>query len=1018
MVAGVRQKHGVASGLQGLLQVDQAGVAPAVLNAAVHVVREQNDHAVLRQRLLGYDGDAALAAGIGVIGGNHVVIVDRGGLLALADGDVLAGHGLDVVDENLVVQHHLVLQDRHVLQAEHGKAVALVLQHVVVGRQLVGPRQVQRLVLAGLLVQDLYVLHAVGIQTGRADPHLAVVQRHVGRQRGVDLILEAGYLQEAAVLAGADAGAHLQGVQDLLAADLHQAGRVAVGMHTQNVLKGDLARGDIRAHAAAVHKRNVGVQHVPIAVRAQVAQVRLGAAHRAGARVGILCGQRELGVGHDLLQQALILSLDAGDVRRRVGVVLHLLGRGQQLDLHAVVRDDQHAHVGKLGAGLAVEHRLAVLVVDGGVDLAVAVAVDKRVHAAHVGDDLGRGPGAGLGVDAAVAHDDDVIRAFVSRRVYRRLRGFIHALAGGVLAEAVDVLAILVLEVGRGGLGDGLRRAHADEGDRLAVHLKELVGVQHGRGGLAVHVVHEVRGDVRELSRRYILKELRHGVVELVVAGHRHVVAHVVHDLDEVGALAQGADGAALHVVAGVRQEHGVASGLQGLLQVDQAGVAPAVLNAAVHVVGEQNDHAVLRQRLLGRNPGGNLLRLGVAQLQAAVHADSAGEVDHVAHGQRGIGNRLEERHRVARVVLDGGVVAADGGDRQLLDIHVGADVRLGDRIEGGGLGRQRQALGLLIGGAAQLRQVLVGGVGAGADQGVAQGDVRGGGGEEQANAARLVLHIDVLAVHQGDDALDGELAAGSGQHVTDGGNGHRRGLGGLRLVGGGGRLGGIRGLAVCVQLPDLGGTGDVGVDRLVAAPVGPILSRGGGTNIAVLGTVVGLEVILLERPGSGSAADPDAVVVVDHIQAAVGSGDGVGAVLLGRDRPAVVGRAAKRQRGSVRRDSLGLGAGICCRRCRQHIGRAIAIQGHGDRNRIVGRDLVERRLRPSGRFLSICQGGRHERKRHGDQQDNCEESACPPLLHEVTSFYKFCALPCAQIHRVSIPQDRGRRKEKKRKNA
>ena len=878
----------------------------------MHVVGEEDHQTRINRCLvrLGDDGDAALAAGIAVGLGDRVLML------------AVAGQGLDVVDEDLVVQHHLVLQKRHVLQAEHGEAVALVLQHVVVRSKPVGLVQIQRLVLARLLVQNLHVLHAVGLAR-RADPHLALVEGHVGLQIGVDLIGQTRNLKEAAVLARAHPRAHLQSVQDLLAADLHQAGCVAVGVHAQDLPVGDVASRDVRTHAAAVHKRNVSVQHVQIRVRAQVAQVRLCAAHRAVPRLGILRGQVVRRVGHNLLQQRLILRLDAGNVRRRIRVVLHLLGRGQQLDLQAaVLQEAQLADVGELRTRLSVQNRLAVLVDELAVDRAVAVAVDHSVHAAHMRDHLGSRPGRGLLVDAQVTHQDHVVRAFSSGRVDRGLGRGVQALAGGVLAEAVNVLARLVLEVDRRGLGQRLGRANAHDGHLLAVRLKDLVGVQHGSGGLAVHVVHEVRRHVGIVGFLHVREEARHGVVELVVAGHRHVIAHEVHDVDDVSAFAQGADGAALHVVARVNQNDRVALGLQALLQIGKARVAPAVLDAAVHIVGEEDHQTRINRRLglLGSDPAGDLLGLGVAQLQAVEDAHGAGEVDDVTHGQGGIRNRLEDRHAVAGLVLDGGVVPFDGGDRQLLDGHIAAHVRLGKLAQRGGLGHKGHALGLLNSGAAQLRQALIGGAGAGADQRVAQRDGGIRRSEVQADGARLVLHIDVLAVHQGDDALDGELAAGSSQHVTDGGNGHSRGLGGLRLVGGGGRLGGIRGLAVGVQLPQGGGADRVGcIGDFVAAPVGRVkLNRNAQVPLVAAG-VGGLEAshIGVVGPGRGRAVDADALVVVDQIDAAVGPGDGVGAVLLGRDRPAVVGRAAKRQRAAVRCDDRCRGGAVCHRRRR-----------------------------------------------------------------------------------------------------
>ena len=682
-------------------------------------------------------------------------------------------------------------------------------------------------------------------------------------------------------------------------------------MHVQNLLIGDLARRNVRTHAAAVDKRNISVQHVQIRVRAQVAQVRLRAAHRAVPSLGILRGQIVGRVGHNLFQQRLILRLDAGNVLRRVRVVLHLLGCGQQLDLQAaVLQEAQLADVGELRPGLSVQNRLAVLVGELAVDRAVAVAVDHRVHAAHIRDHLGSRPGRGLLVDAQVTHQNDVVHAFGSGRVNRSLGRGVQTLAGGILAEAVDELPVLILEVGRGGLGQRLGGAYANDGDLLAVRLKDLVCVQHGSGGLSVHIVHEVRGNVGIIGSLHVREEARHGVVELVVAGHRHVVAHEVHDVDDVGAFAQGADGAALHMVAGVNEKYGVALGLQALLQIGQARIAPAVLDAAVHIVGEE-DHQARIHGSLGSDPAGDLLGLGVAQLQVVEDAHSAGEVDDVVLGIGGVaGDGLVDLQAVARVIhdRDGGTLHRD--DRQLLDVHIGAHVSRAELAQRGGLGGELHALGLLIGGAAQLRQALIAGIGAGADEGVAQLNVRGRGRKIQADASGGVLHVNVLAVHHGDNALDGEAAAGSGQHVTDGGDGHHRGLGGL------GGIGRIRGLAAG-QLPQGGGADGVAAVGSVAAPVGRVKLNRNAQVPLVAGGVGGLEAshIGVVGPGRGRAVDADALVVVDQIDAAVGSGDGVGAALARRDRPAVVSRAAQRQRAAVRRDNLRHGGAVCHRR-------------------------------------------------------------------------------------------------------
>ena len=337
-----------------------------------------------------------------------------------------------------------------------------------------------------------------------------------------------------------------------------------------------------------------------------------------------------------------------------------------------------------------------------------------------------------------------------------------------------------------------------------------------------------------------------------------------------------------------------------------------------MHIVGEE-DHQARIHGSLGSDPAGDLLGLGVAQLQVVEDAHSAGEVDDVVLGIGGVaGDGLVDLQAVALVIHDRDGSALHRDDRQLLDVHIGAHVSRAELAQRGGLGGELHALGLLIGGAAQLRQALIVGIGAGADEGVAQLNVCGSRRQVQADAAGGVLHVNVLAFHHGDNALDGELAAGSGQHVTDGGNGHRRGLGGLRLVGGGGRLGGIRGLAVGVQLPQRGGADRVGgIGDFVAAPVGGVKLNRNAQVPLVAGGVSGLEAshIGVVGPGRGRAVDADALVVVDQVDAAVGTGDGVGAALARRDRPAVVSRAAQRQRAAVGRDNLRHGGAVCHRR-------------------------------------------------------------------------------------------------------
>ena len=165
--------------------------------------------------------------------------------------------------------------------------------------------------------------------------------------------------------------------------------------------------------------------------------------------------------------------------------------------------------------------------------------------------------------------------------------------------NAVDVVAVLILEVGGGGLGDGLGGGDAQQGHPHPVDLQHLVAVQHvGPRRAAVQVV-EVAGHIGEVGLPlHDLEDALHTEVELMIAQGGHVIACGVHQLNDGGPVVHGAVGGALDGVARVHQQDVV----QGALVAGHLGVGqralPAFLlapvNIGVHVVGVQ-DHDVVR---------------------------------------------------------------------------------------------------------------------------------------------------------------------------------------------------------------------------------------------------------------------------------------------------------------------------------------------------------------------------------------------------------------------------------------
>ena len=239
----------------------------------------------------------------------------------------------------------------------------------------------------------------------------------------------------------------------------------------------------------------------------------------------------------------------------------------------------------------------------------MGVTVDEGVKAGGVGNDFLAHPGGGLLVDAEMAEADDIIGARSLRGVDGLLHRIVEVSAVVALAEAIDVIAVGILEVGRGGLGKGLRRADADERDLHALDLEHLISVEVGLAVLAG----EVGGDVGIL--RQILgnvQELIHAIVELMIAGNGSIVLEVVHDVDDVLALGERADHTALNMVARVNEQ------IRALVQRCDLGI---LLVVAVNIVGVQNGDVLLGGGGIDRHGKGKDHRHRQQQGQKLAHS-------------------------------------------------------------------------------------------------------------------------------------------------------------------------------------------------------------------------------------------------------------------------------------------------------------------------------------------------------------------------------------------------------------
>ena len=649
---GLGGGHGVQSGGQGLTG-NGGGRGEGGLRLAGH------------QAVLGDVGHGLIVpiglADIGVAGGLHRLLghglVDDGDTAVAGDLSVLAvggdggqagglvhREGLHVIGQNHVVLRHVV-QNVH-SAVEHGEAVAQVAEGVVVAGQVVLGGQIQRLIRPGLVVEDLHVGHTVRAG-GAAGPHALVVLLDGGGDGGVDGVAQTGDMEEAAVLHGAVSGhvlgAPLQSVQELLAGNGLQAGHVAEGVDRLAGLIGDLPGDGLVADAAAIHHGHVHIQihlveEVVQGVGGKVTGVGLLLADQPVA-LGVIVVQRHLGIADDLAQLLVQLSHPGVLNGLHLGVGGHfgqILG-GEELGGDGAVSGNGHlTHSVQIGAGLGEDHGAAALIRDllhG--DRGVGVAVNESVQPGGVGDHLAAGPGLGGLVHAQVAQGDDIVR-LGGGGVDGVLHRGVESLAVRTPGDPIDVVAVLILEVGGSGLGEGLGGGDADEGDLYAAHLEHLVAVQHILTGHAVGLVVEVAGHIGEVRSLDGSHAAVHAVVKLVVAQSGQVIARCVHQLGDGGALVHGTVGGALDVVAGVHQQ----DVLQGVLVGGHLGVGQILGDVGMDVVGVQYSDPAgglgftgCRRLLTGGLCG--LLRRGSLTAGGALVLREGGDRQAQGHGQR-----------------------------------------------------------------------------------------------------------------------------------------------------------------------------------------------------------------------------------------------------------------------------------------------------------------------------------------------------------------------------------------------
>ena len=172
------------------------------------------------------------------------------------------------------------------------------------------------------------------------------------------------------------------------------------------------------------------------------------------------------------------------------------------------------------------------------------------------------------------------------------LTGFVdsllHEREAFVGMQVVKLTAIRI-EEGIGLSPHGLGCADTHEGDALPAILLNDVARIHGRG---VAILGEVDADHIGLDLWQQLQHAGHAVVELVVAQGDGIVAHVLHEVDDVLAVGDGSRQVTLQEVASAHHRHEACVATHdGVAQALHLGIA---VDAAVYIVLVKDDDRLL----------------------------------------------------------------------------------------------------------------------------------------------------------------------------------------------------------------------------------------------------------------------------------------------------------------------------------------------------------------------------------------------------------------------------------------
>ena len=221
------------------------------------------------------------------------------------------------------------------------------------------------------------------------------------------------------------------------------------------------------------------------------------------------------------------------------------------------------------------------------------MAVDNSVYALSIFSNAFAAPLRSSAVHAQMTYDKYIVRAVLACLVDILLQLLVQLITGFILAEAVNILALLILEEGRRGGCQAFRCARTHKGYLGILILHNFVARQNL---LVVACINKICAVIACTLQRHKLQEAVHAIVKFMVTGNAEVITQIIHNIDNCQTTGQLADRCALNSIACIHQRYVRRSCQSILFNLRQTGKTDIIINTAMDIISMQNNNVMLQR--------------------------------------------------------------------------------------------------------------------------------------------------------------------------------------------------------------------------------------------------------------------------------------------------------------------------------------------------------------------------------------------------------------------------------------